>query len=45
MDKQKYLKKYFSDLRSIMDFDKEKIQNLITVSEILLNANNSGKKY
>ena len=44
MDKQKYLKKYFSDLRSIMDFDKEKIQNLITVSEILLNANNSGKK-
>ena len=44
MDKQKYLEKYFTDLRSIMNFDEEKIQNLISVSEILLNANNSGKK-
>ena len=44
MDKQKYLEKYFTDLRNIMNFDEEKIQNLITVSEILLNANNNGKK-
>ena len=44
MDKQKYLEKYFTDLRNVMNFDEEKIQNLITVSEILVNANNSGKK-
>jgi len=44
MDKQKYLEKYFTDLRNIMNFDEEKIQKLITVSETLLNANNSGKK-
>ena len=44
MDKQKYLEKYFTKLRSIMDFDDEKIKNLITVSEILLNTNKSGKK-
>lgn len=44
MDKQKYLKEYFNDLRKIIDFDNEKIQKLISVSEALLNANNNGKK-
>ena len=44
MDKQKYLEKYFSDLRSITNFDNEKIQNLIKVSEILITANKKGKK-
>ena len=44
MDKQKYLEKYFEDLRSIMNFDSEKIQNLINVSEILISANKKGKK-
>ena len=44
MDKQKYLKEYFNDLRNIINFDNEKIQNLISVSEILLNAHNNGKK-
>ncbi len=45
MDKQKYLEEYFNDLRKIIDFDNEKIKNLISVSEILLNANNNGKKH
>ena len=44
MDKQKYLEIYFTDLRNIINFDEEKIQNLIKVSEILVNANSSGKK-
>ena len=44
MDKQKYLKEYFNDLRNIINFDNEKIQDLISVSEILLNAHNNGKK-
>ena len=44
MDKQKYLKDYFNDLRKIIDFDNKKIQKLISVSEALLNANNKGKK-
>ena len=44
MDKQKYLKEYFKDLRKIIDFDNEKIQNLINVREVLLNANKNGKK-
>ena len=44
MDKQKYLEEYFSDLRSITNFDNEKIQNLIKVSEILKNTNKKGKK-
>ena len=39
MDKKKYLEDYFNDLRKIIDFDSEKIQNLISVSEILLNSN------
>ena len=38
MDKQKYLEKYFEDLRSITNFDNEKIQNLIKVSEIPINT-------
>ena len=44
MDKQKYLKEYFNDLRKIIDFDNKKIQDLISVSEILLKTNNNGKK-
>ena len=44
MDKQKYLQEYFNDLRKIMDFDNKKIQDLISVSEILLKTNNNGKK-
>ena len=44
MDKQKYLEKYFNDLRNIINFDSEKIKNLIAVSDILLKANNLGKK-
>ena len=44
MDKQKYLEEYFSDLRSITNFDNEKIQNLIKVSEILTNTNKKRKK-
>ena len=44
MDKQKYLKEYFEDLRKIMDFDNKKIHDLISVSEILLKTNNNGKK-
>ena len=44
MDKQKYLEEYFSDLRSITNFDNEKIQNLIKVSQILTNTNKKGKK-
>ena len=44
MDKQKYLKEYFNDLKKIIDFDNKKIQKLISVSEALLNANNNGKK-
>ena len=44
MDKQKYLEKYFTDLRNIINFDSEKIKNLIAVSDILLKANNLGKK-
>ena len=45
MDKQKYLKEYFNDLKKIIDFDNKKIQKLISVSEALLNANNNGKKH
>ena len=44
MDKQKYLEKYFNDLRDIINFDSEKIKNLIAVSDILLKTNNLGKK-
>jgi len=44
MDKQKYLEKYFGDLRSLTNFDNEKIQNLIKVSEILTSTNKKGKK-
>ena len=44
MDKQKYLEEYFSDLRIINNFDNEKIQNLIKVSEILKKTNKKGKK-
>ena len=44
MNKQKYLEKYFNDLREIVNFDNKKIQDLISVSEILLKTNNNGKK-
>ena len=44
MDKQRYLEKYFEDLRSITNFDNEKINNLVKVSEILTDANKKGKK-
>ena len=44
MDKQKYLEKYFNDLRDIINFDSEKIKNLVAVSDILLKANNLGKQ-
>ena len=44
MDKYKYLKKYFNDLRNVINFDSDKIKNLIEVSEILLKANKKGKK-
>ena len=44
MDKQKYLEKYFNDLRDIINFDSEKIKNLVAVSDILLKTNNLGKK-
>ena len=44
MDKQKYLEKYFNDLRDIINFDSEKIKNLIAVSDILLKTNSLGKK-
>jgi len=44
MNKQKYLKDYFSNLREIINFDDDKIQNLIKVSEILINADKSGNK-
>ena len=35
MDKQKYLENYFNDLRNIINFDNEKIKNLVAVSDIL----------
>ena len=44
MDKQKYLEKYFNDLRNVINFDTDKIKNLIEVSEVLLKANIKGKK-
>jgi D-sedoheptulose 7-phosphate isomerase len=44
MDKKKYLENYFGQLRQIISFDQEKINNLIKTSEILLEANNNGKK-
>ena len=44
MDKKKYLEDYFGQLRQIISFDQEKINNLIKTSEILLEANNNGKK-
>ena len=44
MDKQKYLEKYFNDLRDIINFDSKKIKNLIAFSDILLKTNNLGKK-
>ena len=44
MNKQKYLKDYFSNLREIINFDDDKIQNLIKVSEILINADKNGNK-
>ena len=44
MDKQKYLEKYFNDLRNIINFDSEKIKNLIVVSDTLLKADKLGKK-
>ena len=44
MDKHKYLEKYFNDLRNVINFDSDKIKNLIEVSEVLLKANRKGKK-
>ncbi len=44
MDKQKYLQKYFDDLRKIINFDNEKILDLIKVSEIITKASKIGKK-
>tara|TARA_A100001015_G_scaffold183005_1_gene203646 strand:+ start:1300 stop:1869 length:570 start_codon:yes stop_codon:yes gene_type:complete len=44
MDKQKYLEKYFKDLRDIINFDSEKIKNLVAVSDTLLKTNSLGKK-
>ena len=44
MNKQKYLEDYFSNLREIINFDDEKIQSLIKVSEILINADKNGTK-
>ena len=43
MDKQKYLQKYFDDLRKIINFDNEKILDLIKVSEIITKASKIGK--
>ena len=44
MDKQKYLKNYFDDLKNIISFDKKKITDLIEVSEILKETHLKGKK-
>ena len=44
MDKQKYLQKYFDDLRKIINFDNEKILDLIKVSEIITKASKLEKK-
>ena len=44
MDKQKYLKNYFNDLKDIISFDEKKIDNLIKVSEILKETHLKGKK-
>jgi len=44
MDKQKYLKNYFDDLKNIISFDEKKIDNLIKVSEILKETHLKGKK-
>ena len=41
MDKQKYLKNYFDDLKNIISFDEK---NLIKVSEILKETHFKGKK-
>ena len=33
MDKQKYLEKYFNDLRNVINFDTDKIKNLIEAAK------------
>ena len=44
MDKKEFLKKYFNDFKKIIDFDSEKINNLIKVSELLQETNKKRKK-
>ncbi len=44
MDKKKFLEDYFSQLRQLTNFDSNKINDLISTSEILIEANNQGKK-
>jgi D-sedoheptulose 7-phosphate isomerase len=44
MNKQKYLKSYFENLKNIISFDEKKIDNLIKVSEILKETHSKGKK-
>ena len=44
MNKLEYLKNYFEDLKNVISFDDQKINNLIKVSEILKETHLKGKK-
>ena len=44
MNKIKYLENYFNEIRQLIKFDKNKINDLIKTSEILIQANRLKKK-
>ena len=44
MDKKQFLDKYFSELKSLINFNQKEIDKIILTSEILLEASKKGKK-
>ena len=44
MDKKNFLKTYFQNLESLLKFSDQEIENLILVSELMIEANNKKKK-
>ena len=44
MDKKQFLDTYFSELKSLINFDEKEIDKIILTSEVLIEANKKGKK-
>jgi len=44
MDKKQFLDTYFSELKSLINFDEKEIDKIILTSEILIEASKKGKK-